>query len=45
MKLPDFKDSPVRHFFASKTCSLHFELLPWQQNYKWYLAEFGSKEK
>ena len=45
LTLPDFKDSQVRHFSASKTSSLHFELLPWQQNYKWYLAEFGSKEK
>ena len=25
--------------------SENFELLPWQQNYKRYLAEFGSKEK
>ena len=41
LKLSDFKDT----LFASKTSSLHFELLPWQQNYKRYLAEFGSKEK
>ena len=33
LKLSDFKYTPLRHF-SSQTSSLHFELLPWQQNYK-----------
>ena len=31
--------------FASQTSSLSFKLLPWQQNYRRYLAGFCSKEK
>ena len=31
--------------FTSHVSSLNFEPLPWQQNYKRYLAEFGSIEK
>ena len=42
LKLSDFKDTPLRH--TSQTSSLNFELLPWQQNYRSYLAGFGCKE-
>ena len=45
LKLSDFKDKLLRHIFQSQTSLLSFKLLPWQQNYKGYLAGFGSKEK
>ena len=32
-------------YFGSRTTSLHFELLPSQQNYRRYPAGFSSKEK
>ena len=41
LKLSDFKET----HFASQISSLNFELLPWQQNYRRYLAGFGLKEK
>ena len=37
--------TPLKTHFTSHVSSLNFELLPWQQNYKRYLAEFGSIEK
>ena len=33
----------VKPHFASQTSWLHFELLPWQQNYRRYLAGFVPK--
>ena len=41
LKLSDIKDTSLRHF-TSYTSPLHSEVLPWQQNYKRYLANFDS---
>ena len=42
--LDRFKDTPLRHIFTGHTSSLHFDVLPWQQNYKRYLEKFDSIE-
>ena len=35
----------LKTHFTSHVSSLNFKLLPWQQNYRRYLAEFVSIEK
>ena len=45
LKLSDFKDTIFKTHYSIHTSWLHSELLSWQQNYKRYLAEFGSIKK
>ena len=45
LKLSDFKDTCLRHILQVIPGRYIFEVLPWQQNYKRYLAKFDSIEK
>ena len=45
LKLSDFKDTHLRHILQVKPVRQNFKLLPWQQNYRRYLAGFDSTEK